>query len=64
MQERGSVWIVEGGALKAAHPRILGYADGGLVVEAFDTGEGVVVGTVTGAREGLAVEVGDAQASE
>lgn len=64
VQDRGSVWIVDGGALKAVQPRTLGYADGGVVVEAFDAGEGVVVGTVTGAREGLAVEVSDAQASE
>ena len=64
VRDQGSVWIVDGGALKAVQPRTLGYADGGLVVEAFDAGEGVVVGTVAGAREGLAVEVSDAQASE
>ena len=64
MQERGSVWIVEGGALKAVAPRVLGHADGGVVVEAFDVGDGIVVGSLPGAREGLAVEVGAAQASE
>ena len=64
VRDRGSVWIVDGGALKAVQPRVLGYADGGLVVEAFDVGDGVVVGTLPGAREGLAVEVSDAQASE
>ena len=64
VRDRGSVWIVDGGALKAVQPRTLGYADGGLVVEAFEAGDGVVVGTVAGAREGLAVEVSDAQASE
>ncbi len=64
IQDRGSVWIVEGGALKAVAPRTLGHADVGVVVEAFDAGEGVVVGTLTGAREGLAVEVSAAQASE
>ena len=64
MQDRGGVWIVEGGALKAVMPRTLGYADGGVVVEAFDIGDGVLVGTLPGAREGLAVEVSDAQASE
>ena len=64
MQDRGSVWIVEGGALKAVMPRTLGHADGGVVVEAFDVGDGVVVGSLPGAREGLAVEISAAQASE
>ena len=64
MQDRGSVWIVEGGALKAVMPRTLGYADGGVVVEAFEVGEGIVVGSLPGAREGLAVEVSAAQASD
>ena len=64
MQDRGSVWIVEGGALKAVMPRALGHADGGVVVEAFDVGDGIVVGSLPGAREGLAVEVSAAQASE
>ena len=64
MQERGSVWVVHGGALKAVMPRTLGHADGGVVVEAFDAGDGIVVGAFPGAREGLAVEVSDAQASE
>ena len=64
VRDRDSVWIVDGGALKAVQPRALGYADGGVVVEAFDVGDGVVVGTLPGAREGLAVEVSDAQASE
>ena len=64
LQDGGSVWIVDGGALKAVQPQTLGYADGGVVVEAFDAGDGVVVGTLPGAREGLAVEASDAQASE
>ena len=64
MQDQGSVWIVESGALKAVQPSTLGYADGGVVVEAFEAGDGVVIGSLPGAREGLAVEVRDAQASE
>ena len=64
MQERGSVWVVDGGALKAVAPQMLGHADGGMVVEAFDVGDGIVVGSLPGAREGLAVEVSDAPASE
>ena len=64
LQDRDSVWIVEGGALKAVQARVLGYADDGVVVEAFDAGDGVVIGTLPRAREGLAVEVSDAQPSE
>ena len=64
LQDRNSVWVVEGGALKAFSPNVLGHAEGGLVVEAFDAGDGVVVDTLPGAREGLAVEVSDAQATE
>ena len=64
LRDRDGVWVVEGGALKAVMPLALGYADGGLVVEAFDAGEGIVVGTLPRGREGLAVEVSDAQASD
>lgn len=64
LQDRDSVWIVEGGALQAVEARVLGYADDGVVVEAFDAGDGVVIGSLPRAREGLAVEVSDAQASE
>ena len=35
----------------------------GRVVEVFDTGDGVVVGTLPGAREGLAVTVAQAASS-
>jgi len=64
LQDQNGVWVVEGGALKAVMPRALGHADGGVMVEAFDVGDGVVVGSLPGAREGLAVEVSAAQASE
>ncbi len=64
MQEQGSVWVVVDGALKAVAPRVLGHADGGVVVEAFDAGAGIVVGSLRGAREGLAVDVRDAPTPE
>ncbi len=64
MQDRDSVWVVVDGTLKSVAPRIVGHADDGVVVEAFDIGAGVVVGSLRRAREGLAVEVRDAQASE
>ena len=63
-QERGSVWVVDGGALRAFVPRTLGRTGDGWVVEAFDAGEGVVVGALPGARAGLAVVVAKAGSAE
>ncbi len=57
LQEGGAVWVVEKGALKSVVPKTLGRTDAGWVVEAFDAGEGVVVGVPPGARNGLAVAV-------
>jgi RND family efflux transporter MFP subunit len=50
-----SVWVVANGALRQIRPSVIGRNDQGLIVDAFDFGEGIVVGTVPGAREGLAV---------
>ena len=58
VQERGRVWVVDdGGTLRSFVPRALGRTGDGWVVEAFDAGEGVVVGALPGARAGLAVVV-------
>lgn len=64
VQERGRVWVVDGGELRSFVPRELGRAADGWVVEAFDAGEGVVVGALPGARAGLAVVATDAGSSE
>ncbi|MYE03327.1 MAG: hypothetical protein F4Y03_19055 [Alphaproteobacteria bacterium] len=61
-QANDSVWVVRDGALAAVEPRMLGRVDGGWVVEAFDAGDGVVLGTLPGAREGLAVTTAKPQA--
>ena len=63
LQEQDSVWVVQEGTLRAFMPQTLGRTDEGWVVEVFDAGEGVVVGTLPGAREGLAVTVADATPS-
>ena len=63
LQEQGSVWVVQDGTLRAFVPQTLGRTDEGWVVEVFDAGEGVVVGTLPGAREGLAVTVAEATPS-
>ena len=62
-QSKGSVWIVEDGALASATPRSLGHIRAGWLVQAFDAGQGVVVGKVPGARAGLPVDVKPASSS-
>ena len=57
LREGGSVWIVKSGRLVNFMPKIIGRAGGGELVEAFDTGEGVVIGALANATEGLAVEL-------
>ena len=63
LQEQDSVWVVQDGTLRTFVPQTLGRTDEGWVVEIFDAGEGVVVGTLPGAREGLAVTVAEATPS-
>ena len=55
LQINGSVWLVDDGRLTGYTPSSLGYSDGGWLVRAFDTRDGIVVGRVPGAREGLNV---------
>ena len=64
VQAGGSVWVVGDGALRSHVPRELGRTSDGWVVEAFDSGEGVVVGTLPGARAGLAVIATEAAPAE
>ncbi len=64
VQENERVWVVRDGALNAFAPEAVGRTDQGWVVEAFDAGDGVVVGTLPGAREGMEVAVAGAAPSE
>ena len=61
LQEGGSVWVVEKGALKSVVPKALGRTDAGWIVEAFDVGEGLVMDAPPGARKGLSVAVATAK---
>ena len=54
-REHDTIWIVQGGALQALNPETVGRSADGWIVEAFESGEGVVVSTLAGAREGLRV---------
>ena len=49
--------------LKSFVPQTPGHTSDGWVVEVFDAGEGLVVGTLPGASEGLAVEAKHAATS-
>ena len=62
LQEHDSVWVVSADVLESVTPRILGRTADGWVVAAFPTGQGVVVGGLPRARDGLAVSVTDAAA--
>ena len=62
-QDQESIWVVDNGALKSVTPRVLGRTKSDWIVEAFDSREGVVLGSVPMAREGLAVEVDPAGTS-
>ena len=52
----GGVWVVADGVLRSESPMSYGHDPTGWLVAAFDAGDGVVVGAVPGAAEGLLVE--------
>ena len=54
-QSNQSVWVLSDGRLKKVSPKYINRIDGGILTEAFDTASGVVLGTVPGGVEGLAV---------
>ena len=59
-QPNGTVWLVRDGVLEAATPRSLGRTEAGWIVSDFDTGDGIVLGTVPAAGPGVSVAVVDA----
>ncbi len=59
-QANGTVWVVRGGVLEAVTPRSLGRTEAGWIVSDFDTGDGVVLGSVPAADPGVSVTVVDA----
>ena len=54
-QEAGGLWVVREGRLQRFVPEAHGQTAAGWVVQAFDAGEGVLAGTLSGARDGLEV---------
>lgn len=55
LQANESVWMVRDSTLRRFEPKTIGRVQEGWVVDAFDTGEGVVVGKLPDARNGMAV---------
>ncbi len=54
-REHNKVWVVRNGVLAIETPTIVSLSGDGWVVEAFDAGEGVVVGPLPGAAQDLQV---------
>ena len=50
-----SVWIVSDNKLKLLQPKFINRQTSGVIVENFDSGDGVILGTVPGAKEGMMV---------
>ena len=50
-----SVWIVSDNKLKLLQPKFINRQTFGIIVESFDSGDGVILGTVPGAKEGMMV---------
>ncbi len=64
-QAGGHLWVVRDGALEAVTPTLLrrptaGMLDTGWLVQAFDAGDGVVMGSVFGAHDGMRVRIAGA----
>mgnify|MGYP000630622127 FL=1 len=51
-----SVWVVSDNKLKRSQPRFINRQTSGVIVESFDSGDGVVLGRVPGAKEGMTVK--------
>ena len=55
-QINGSIWTVNEGKLIKKKPKFINRNMAGIVVENFPLGDGVVLGTVPGAKEGMTVQ--------
>lgn len=51
-----SVWVVSDNKLRRSQPRFINRQTSGVIVESFDSGDGVVLGRVPGAKEGMMVK--------
>lgn len=61
LQGNGAIWVVRDGRLEDVQPDMLGRNADGIVVAGFDIGEGIVIGSVAGAKTGAAVSINTLQ---
>lgn len=59
LQVGQSFWIVKNGTIAGVSANILGRSNGHYLVEVFEYGDGIVTGTVPGARDGLPVRLAE-----
>jgi RND family efflux transporter MFP subunit len=59
MQSSQKIWIVQKGIITSIPAKILGRSNGQYLVEAFDYGDGIITGSVPGARNGLQVRLAE-----
>jgi hypothetical protein len=59
LQVGQTFWIVKNDTIQSVSATILGRNNGQYIVEAFDFGEGIVIGTVPGAQDGMAVRLNE-----
>jgi RND family efflux transporter MFP subunit len=55
LQVAQTFWIVKNGTIESISAKILGRSNGQYLVEAFEFSDGIVTGTIPGARDGMAV---------
>lgn len=61
LQVGQTFWVVEDDAIKSVKASILGRSNGSYLVESFDYADGIVTGTIPGARAGMAVRIAEAK---
>jgi RND family efflux transporter MFP subunit len=59
LQVAQTFWIVKNGTIESISAKILGRSNGQYLVEAFEFADGIVTGTIPGARNGMAVRVAE-----
>jgi RND family efflux transporter MFP subunit len=59
LQIAQTFWIVKNDTIESISPKILGRSNGQYIVEAFEFADGIVTGTIPGARDGMAVRVAE-----
>jgi RND family efflux transporter MFP subunit len=55
LQVAETFWILKNGIIESVSAKILGRSNGQYLVEAFEFADGIVTGTIPGARDGMAV---------